>query len=102
MDSGPGLPLSLSLFWPLFVLLLCAAGLVGWQWLRRRTLPSGRVPLNLLSRAELSPQHVLYLVEVEGHRLLLGGGPGGLSLVSELPQVPAAKSAPELSRELAA
>lgn len=86
MDLGPGLPppLSVSLFWPLLVLFLGAAALVAWRWLRSRREQSPELPLTLRARVELSPQHVLYVVEAADRCLLLGGAPGGLSLLTEL------------------
>lgn len=87
MDLGPGLtqPLSVSLFWPLLVLFLGAAGLMAWRWLRSRGPHAPELPLTLRARVELSPQHVLYVVEAADRCLLLGGAPGGLSLLTELP-----------------
>jgi flagellar biogenesis protein FliO len=106
MDPGPGLPLSLSLFWPLLVLFVCAALLFGWRWLRIRTLGDRKAPLGVVARVELGPQHTLYLVEAADRCLLLGGAPGGLSLLTELPRSlliptrPAAAAEPD--KELAA
>ncbi len=82
-DTGPGL--SLSLFWPLLVLALCAGALLLWRFLRLRATPNAEVPIRFMARVELSPQHVLYVVKAVDRTLLLGGAPGGLSLLTELP-----------------
>lgn len=82
----------MSMFWPSLVVLLCAVGvalllLVG-RFLRERALRSGAAPFRLVSRVPLSGQHVLYVVETGDRRLLLGGAPGGLSLLTELSRLP--------------
>jgi flagellar biogenesis protein FliO len=75
----------LAMLWPaLLVVGLCAALLGGLGWLRRRSLGGQPGQLELTARFELSPQHVLYVVRTDGRRLLLGGAPGGLSLLTEL------------------
>ena len=80
----------MSLLWPSLVVLLCAAGVVvlllAGRSLRSRALRSPKAPCRLVSRVDLSPQHVLYVVETADRRLLLGGAPGGLSLLTELPR----------------
>lgn len=101
----------MSMFWPSLVVLLCAAGvgalaIVG-RILRSRALGSGRAPCQLVARVDLSPQHVLYVVETAERRLLLGGAPGGLSLLTELPrptstQLPARDVEAAPKKELAA
>lgn len=105
MDPGPGmaLPLSLSLFWPLLLLLAAAGGVLAWRWQRSRGTQSPDLPLHLRARVELSPQHVLYVVEAADRCLLLGGAPGGLSLLTELPPRPqSTSSAVATEKELAA
>lgn len=103
MDPGPGmaLPLSLSLFWPLLLLLAAAGGALAWRWQRSRGTGSPDLPLHLRARVELSPQHVLYVVEAADRCLLLGGAPGSLSLLTELPPRPQSTAAPA-EKELAA
>ena len=80
----------MSMFLPSLVVLLCAVGVAAIiafsRVLRDRGLRAGRGPCQLVSRVELSPQHVLYVVETAERRLLLGGAPGGLSLLTELPR----------------
>jgi flagellar biogenesis protein FliO len=78
----------MSMFWPSLVVLSCALGvavlLVVGRFLRERALRSGAAPFRLISRVPLSREHVLYVVETGDRRLLLGGAPGGLSLLTEL------------------
>lgn len=82
----------MSMFWPSLVVLLCALGvavlLLLGRFLRERALRSGAAPFRLVSRVPLSAQHVLYVVETGDRRLLLGGAPGGLSLLTELSRLP--------------
>jgi flagellar biogenesis protein FliO len=109
MDSGAvtggGLPL--SSFSALFVLLLCAGALFlfwAWRFLRGRAHGLSKMPLELLGRCDLSPQHVLYVVKAADRCLLLGGAPGALSLLSELepPESAATTAAGDDREELAA
>ncbi len=81
--AEPGL--SLTLFWPFFVLLLCAGVLLLWRWQRHRAFLEKPGPLRLAGRIDLSPQHILYIVEAGNRQLLLGGAPGGLSLLADWP-----------------
>lgn len=81
-DPGLGLalwgPLSLALLLTLGVLLLV-------RRVRRGALDRQGGSLALLAQLPLSQQHTLYLVQAGGHTLLLGGAPGGLNLLQELP-----------------
>lgn len=90
----------MSMFWPSLVVLLCALGvallLAFGRYLRERALRSGAAPFRLVSRVPLSAQHVLYVVETSDRRLLLGGAPGGLSLLTELPRL----SRPPMTRDV--
>jgi flagellar biogenesis protein FliO len=83
LDSTSGLKLSLYL--PLLVVFLCAGVLLLWRFLHARALPTLKPPLRFLGRVELSAQHVLYVVEAGDRRLILGGAPSGLTLLTELP-----------------
>lgn len=81
--AGPGF---FELLGPVvLVLALTAAVLLLARWLRGRTQarPQG-AGMQVVDRLDLSPGHTLYVVRAEGRRLLLGGGPGGLSLITEL------------------
>lgn len=81
--AGPGF---FELLGPVvLVLALTAAVLLLVRWLRGRAQarPQG-AGLQVVERLDLSPAHTLYVVRAEGRRLLLGGGPGGLSLITEL------------------
>ena len=81
--AGPGF---FELLGPVvLVLVLTAAVLLLVRWLRGRAQarPHG-AGLQVVDRLDLSPAHTLYVVRAEGRRLLLGGGPGGLSLITQL------------------
>ena len=88
----------MSLFLPSLVVLLCALCVGGLffagRFLRGRALKVAHVPCRLLGSLDLSTQHVLYVVEAGEKRLLLGGAPGGLSLIAELPRAQTVTAAP--------
>lgn len=68
----------------LYVLLLL--GLFGGAalWLRRFPgLPSGQ-GIEVRGHRRLDGQHALWIVEVDGRRLLVGGGREGVRLVQDL------------------
>ncbi|MBU0553829.1 flagellar biosynthetic protein FliO [Myxococcota bacterium] len=70
--------------WLQLLTLLTLIALTGLTlWLRRR-LEGDEAPLRVLAHRRLDAQHALWLVEVDGHRLLLGGGRAQLSLLKEL------------------
>ncbi len=71
-------PLSLIL-----LLLLATLLLLRFVRLQKSGLRSG--VLSLVAQTSLSPAHSLYVVQAGGRYLLLGGAPGGLSLLTELP-----------------
>lgn len=66
------------------------AGLAGWLWWRRRRAAPATPRLRCVERLRLSGGRELFLVEIEGRRLLLGCGEGGMRLLSRWP----ASSAP--------
>jgi flagellar biogenesis protein FliO len=65
------------------VLLLAALLLLRYLRLIRRPAQDGL--LSVVAQTSLSQQHTVYLVQAAGRYLLLGGAPGGLSLLGELP-----------------
>lgn len=82
----PAYELGLGALWPtLLVIGLLVAALVAVRLRlgRSRPLP-GSVPLEVLGQLALSPGHTLYVVRAGERRLLLGGAPGGLSLITDL------------------
>ena len=82
----PAYELGLGALWPtLLVIGLLVAALIAVRLRlgRSRPLP-GSVPLEVLGQLALSPGHTLYVVRAGERRLLLGGAPGGLSLITEL------------------
>ena len=71
----------------LAVLLLTCLLAAGLLWLLRRSrgpLRADSAGLRLLSRLPLSEAHTVYLIDARGRQLLLGGGPGGLALLTEV------------------
>lgn len=78
--------LNLSLLGPLaLVSLLLIGALVVLRYLRLAKGTSQTGLLTVVAQTALSPQHTVYLVQVAGRYLLLGGAPGGLALLTEVP-----------------
>lgn len=95
---APSLPvdtsLGLSALGPLaLVSLLLIFALVLLRYLRLGRNPSQAGLVSVVSQTALSPSHTVYLVQAAGRYLLLGGAPGGLSLLAEVPaaQLPSQK-----------
>jgi len=89
-DSGRGVPdLGLSSFKALGALLLVLALIFLIAWLARRYLHL--LPQNLargnqiqvLSARPLGPKRSVHLLQVEGHRLLVGSSDSGVSLLKD-------------------
>ena len=55
--------------------------------------PSLTAGMRVVGRLPLEPRRSIYLVEIEGRRLVVGVGDGPMTLLSELPQVPAEDAA---------
>lgn|GEM_PF-2841913 len=73
-------------------LLLVSALCVGVVRARRPSLPSA---MKVVARLQLEPHRALYLVEIEGRRLVIGAGDAPISMVAELgPAPPATVEAP--------
>lgn len=64
------------------LLLLVLFGGVAF-WLRRFGLPAGE-GIEVRGHRRLDGQHALWIVEVDGRRLLVGGGREGVRLVQDL------------------
>ena len=82
--SDPGF--SWSLLGPLSLIVLLLLGtllVLRFVRLRQSGLRSG--VLSVIAQTSLSPSHSLYVVQAAGRYLLLGGAPGGLALLTELP-----------------
>ncbi|RMF87158.1 MAG: hypothetical protein D6739_02130, partial [Nitrospirae bacterium] len=62
------------------VALVLLLSVVARRWLARVPAASGRHPIRVLASRPLGGRATLTLVEVEGERILVGGGPQGLSL----------------------
>lgn len=78
--------LSASLLAPLALISLALiAALLVLRYLRLSRSPSQAGLLSVVAQTALSPQHTVYLVQVAERYLLLGGAPGGLSLLTEVP-----------------
>lgn len=91
--QGPTYELGLGALWPtLLVIGLLVAALVAVRLRLGRSRPlAGSVPLEVLGQLALSPGHTLYVVRAGERRLLLGGAPGGLSLITDLWDLDAAR-----------
>lgn len=72
------------------LLLLVLAGVVFKR--SRRFKAGGHFQVRVLATVPLGPKEKLLLIEVEGRRLLLGSGSGGLSLIYDLTKEPAAQA----------
>lgn len=82
--ADPGF--SWSLLGPLsLILLLLLATLLVLRFVRTRQGGLRSEVLSVIAQTSLSPAHSLYVVQAGGRYLLLGGAPGGLSLLTELP-----------------
>lgn len=90
VDAPPGTSeLGLGALWPtLLVLGLLVAALL---FVRRRGLGAQRAGalLEVQAQLALSPGQTLYVVRAGDRRLLVGGAPGGLTLLTELDAKPA-------------
>lgn len=84
--QGPAYELGLGALWPMLLVIgLLVAALVAVRLRLGRSRPRvGSVPLEVLGQLALSPGHTLYVVRAGERRLLLGGAPGGLSLITDL------------------
>lgn len=84
--QGPAYELGLGALWPMLLVIgLLVAALVAVRLRLGRSRPLvGSVPLEVLGQLALSPGHTLYVVRAGERRLLLGGAPGGLSLIADL------------------
>lgn len=87
---------NLSLLGPLaLVSLLLIVALLVLRYVRLAKSPSQAGLLSVVAQAALSPQHTVYLVQAAGRYLLLGGAPGGLALLSEVPANRIADATPQ-------
>lgn len=74
------------------LLLVLFAGVAFW--LRRRGgLPGGH-GIEVRGHRRLDGQHALWIVEVDGRRLLVGGGRDGVRLVQDLGAIDASTEGP--------
>lgn len=78
--AGAGLGLS-ALVW--------GGGALGLWWWRRRRVAAPGPRLRCLERLRLAGGREVCLIEIDGRRLLLGCGEGGMRLLSRLPEPPA-------------
>ena len=85
MDANP--PSLAAALAQTLVTLAAVCALAWWvlRWAARRGV--GRSPagiVTVLDRVALDPRRTLFVVRVGGKALLLGGGDGGLSVLTEL------------------
>jgi flagellar biogenesis protein FliO len=94
VDAAPGTgELGLGALWPtllVVVLLVATLLLVRLRGLGARARSTSGL-LEVQAQLALSPGHTLYVVRAGERRLLLGGAPAGLTLLTELDVPPAAK-----------
>lgn len=67
--------------------IVAVIGLAGWFWVKKMNAPwvAGKNRhLSLIETMSLGPRRSIYLVQADGKRLLIGGGPEGLRLISNL------------------
>lgn len=108
VDAAPGTgELGPGALWPtliVVVLLVAALLIVRLRGLGARARSAGGL-LEAQAQLTLAPGHTLYVVRAGERRLLLGGAPGGLTLLTELdarPSAQAATAAPEAPMKTAA
>jgi flagellar biogenesis protein FliO len=66
------------------------AGLWVYRNWQRFAVQNGKAPrLNVLESKSLGPRHGLYVVGYDRHRFLLASAPGGISMLSPLPEATA-------------
>lgn len=96
--ADPGF--SWSLLGPLsLILLLLLATVLLLRFVRTRQAGLRGGMLSVVAQTPLSPTHSLYVVQAAGRYLLLGGAPGSLALLTELPAQRLAGNATGLSTE---
>lgn len=85
--------------------LLKRGRLPGWRWLRGRDprAGSGREVLQVLARQRLSDSQEVFLLQAAGRFLLIGAGPAGPRLLTELQKEEVARAlrAPEEAQDRA-
>lgn len=67
--------------------IIAIIGLAGWFWVKKMNVPwvAGRNRhLALIESMPLGPRRAVYLIRAGSKRLLVGGGPEGLRLISEV------------------
>ena len=73
-----------------------SSGLAYWSRRRRQALPGGDASIRILAHKSLSPRHQVVLIDVSGHRLLVGTAPDSISSLADW----GGDFAPALEREL--
>ena len=73
--------------WALLTVLSLLAAFAGLSWFVRRqagALPSVPGAITVQGRHTAGPNHTLWLLDVAGHRVLVGSGRGGVQLLTRL------------------
>ncbi len=84
MDSAVyGAPMSIWALLSVFTLLGLFSGLSIWVQ-RRYARQSDGCAIAVVGHRRLDPQHAVWVVEVDGRRLLIGTGRDGTTLLTEL------------------
>ncbi|MCX8155492.1 MAG: flagellar biosynthetic protein FliO [Verrucomicrobiae bacterium] len=90
VDAGISVLRMLGGFIFVVALFLCAAWAVR-RWQRGAGLPRRQTPrLRVIESRSLGPRHTLYVVAYDHCRFLVAASPGGLNLLSTLPEDPGA------------
>jgi flagellar biosynthetic protein FliO len=94
LDTGVSVLRMLGGFIFVVALFLCAAWALR-RWQRGAGLTRRQAPrLRVLESRSLGPRHTLYVVGYDQCRFLVAASPGGLNLLSALPEETAAPAAP--------
>ncbi len=75
------------------IAVVAVIGLAGWVCVKKMNAPwtAGKNRhLTLIETMSLGPRRAVYLIQADGKKLLIGGGPEGLRLISDLGQSAAA------------
>jgi len=63
-----------------------------WEWWQRRLARGGAatVPVRVIGRAALGASHAVFVLDIEGHRMVVGIAPQSVTSLGELSERPGA------------